>query len=1017
MLYPLTKIRILILCTLAILFIANSNAQSLVINEVMSRNDSSIADKDGDFVDWIELYNSSDNSINLNNYGLSDKEDDLRKWIFPNVNIPSQGFVLIFASGKDLKENELHSNFSIKGSGEDLFLSNNDEEIIDSVEAVDIVTNQSYGRSIDGEENWLFFSTATPRTPNVNGTIFNQQTAVVFNEIQAYNNTNIQDKFGEYNDWIELYNPSSEPINLNGFSLTDDVEEPQKWIFPDVNIGAESFLLVFASGKDLKEDELHCNFEISSSGEDIFLYDENGLYVDFIPEEKLVMDVSFGRLTDGTGDWEKFYCSTPGESNKEGNIKRKLDFSHKPGQYAAAFELDISFEDETNNDKLSIRYTNDGSEPTINSNLYQSTINIGSREGESNYYSSSQFETTLLPYDPVEEVYKINVIRCRIFKNGKPASKIYTKSYMIHPDFDRYTLPMVSIVSDPDNLFSGDKGIYMVGDNYNGTHENTMNCFQRGRDWERKAHFEFFMEDEEIKQDGGLRIHGGGSRRNAQKSFRLYARSEYDGENTFDYPFFDDKPIEEYKRLVLRGQSSSNHSYMTDEVVSNICRNTNMHRMATRPVVAFLNGEYWGLYHIRERIDKHYLKDNFGAEEEDVTLLQNIPYNGNCCIEGDTLEYIGLLGYLKENDINQSAVYAYIEEKIDLEQYATYLITEFWSANSDWPSHNIRYWKANGDNEKWRWIMYDIDFGLRYFGDPSITNYLGNLTANTREEATELGNHLFKNEVFTNMFVELFEELLTTTFSPQNVACEIITYHDLMMPEMQETFNRYPTFITVPVWQNNVENMYKDFAALRPCEIRGQVEAQFNITMDIDDCEVFTPSENPCSFDEVDCENLSVNFLNLPVLTPIGSAIDLFAEPAGGTFSGPGVMFNKFNASTLLPGMHTINYTYNFENGCTVSKNQNILVYTIEFDFVIYNLGVIAPKNTGHIDLEIDVLEDDVFNFEVFDMSGKQVYQNQKHFSKGFYKEQFILENSLPKGMFLVNVSTNQYSYSKKFIR
>lgn len=1017
MLLPLTKVRLLILCSLLLSATINLNAQSLFINEVMSRNESSNVDKDGEYSDWIELYNSSNNPINLNNYGLSDNEDDLNKWTFPDVEISSQSFLLVYASGKDYNANELHSNFSIKGSGENLFLTNTTGEIIDSVEAVDILADQSYGRSIDGAGDWVFFSTPTPAITNTNGVVFNQQTAITLNEIQSYNTTSIQDQFGEYSDWIELHNSSSQAVNLNGYSISDDSEEPHKWIFPEVSIEAGGYLLVFASGRDLKENELHCNFEISTSGEDLFLYDATGLVIGFISEQQLVADQSYGRTIDGTGDWEEFYYSTPNENNANGNVKQKLDFSHKPGQYAQAFELNVYFEDEQTNNELSIYYTTDGSEPNTNSNLYQSALTIASRAGEPNYYSSSQFETTLNPYDPVGEVYKINVIRCRIFKNDKPASKIYTKSYMIHPDFDRYTLPMVSLVSDPDGLFSGDKGIYVVGNNYDGVIERTMNCFQRGKDWERKAHFEFFMEDEEIIQNGGLRIHGGGSRREAQKAFRLYARSEYDSENTFDYPFFPDKPIQEYKRLLLRAQNSSNDSYMTDEVVSNICRNVNIDRMATRPVVVFLNGEYWGLYSIRERIDKYYLENNYGVDEDDVTLLHRSPYNISCCEIGTADEYIELLTYLAENDINDPQVYNYVEQKIDLEQYANYLVTQFWAANRDWPSNNIRYWKAAGDNAKWRWIMYDVDFGLRFHEQPTILNYLGNLINSTNEISTELGNRLFKSQVFTNMFIEIFEHHLATTFTPKNVACEIFTYRNLMAPEIEESFNRYAREITFDTWQFNVRNMYEQFAAFRPCEIKNQIAQQFGVTINIDACSAYIPTENPCSINEVDCQNLSISLVNIPALLPIDTSINLIAEPPGGTFSGPGVLFNKLNTSILQPGMHTITYTYNSDDGCTISQNKSVLVYSIEFNFVNYILGAISPKNINKITLAVKVMKEDVYNFEVFDISGKKIFQKKRHLKKGYYTEVFSLEDNLPKGIFLVNVSTDKYSYHKKFVQ
>lgn len=835
-------------------FLSNLTAKPVIINEIMSKNKTIIADVDGEFSDWIELYNTKKKPVNLKGYGLSNNADDYFKWVFPEVTIPANGFLIIFASGKDYSKDELHTNFTIKSSGKDLFLTNPEGILIDSLEAVGLIEDQSYGRKKDAGKVWLHFSAPTPASSNVDGVLFAGQGDVKLNEIQSHNTTGIQTQSGERYDWIELYNSGKETVKLNGYTLTDDKSQPQKWAFPDVAIDAGGFFTVFASKKNITTgDELHCNFDIKSGGEAIFLYDATGALVDYVLPQQLTMNQSYGRIMDGNEDWKEFYYSTPGKSNQNGNLKHRIDFSHKPGQYAEAFELDIFFEEGQIEDGLRIHYTTDGSEPISSSQLFQKPIKIDSREGQPNYYSSSKFQIKKDTFEPHDEVFKINVIRARVFKNDKPASKVYTKSYMIHPDFDRYTLPMISIVSDPENLFSSSKGIYVTGDNYDKKDERTMNCFQRGKAWERDAHFEFFMEDDTITQNGGIRIHGGGSRREAMKSFRLYARSEYDKKNTFDYPFFPEKPIEKYKRLILRAQISSNVSYMTDEVVSNICKNINVHRMATRPVVLFLNGEYWGMYNLRERIDKYYLASNFGVDKDSVTILKDTPYAIGCNEEGTADEYVALMKYLAANDINDPAVYNYISEQVDLEQFATYLIAQFWSANYDWPIHNVRYWKAPG--RKWQWILFDIDFGMRYPDRPCVLNYVQNLTYATDTLSTELGNHLFKNKQFQIMFADVFEYHLKNTFSPERVACEIFKYRDLMMPGMEENLSRIGSEFNIPYWGDRLKEMYGNFVGLRPCHIRDQIYEQFGIKIDIDDCEVFTPDEDPCDFDNSEGNN------------------------------------------------------------------------------------------------------------------------------------------------------------------
>ena len=163
------KLDLKILSIILIFFISISIQASaqIVINEFMSDNTATLADQDGDYSDWIELYNFSNTPINLLNFSLSDQDDELNKWTFPAIIIPAQSFLTIIASGKNrLAIDELHTNFKISSSGESLYLSDELGQIINQIEPVALTENKSYGRSPDGSDNLLPFVFPTPNGSN-----------------------------------------------------------------------------------------------------------------------------------------------------------------------------------------------------------------------------------------------------------------------------------------------------------------------------------------------------------------------------------------------------------------------------------------------------------------------------------------------------------------------------------------------------------------------------------------------------------------------------------------------------------------------------------------------------------------------------------------------------------------------------------------------------------------------------------------------------------------------------------
>jgi len=325
--------------------------------------------------------------------------------------------------------------------------------------------------------------------------IFGQN--LVINEFMSSNEATLQDKDGDYNDWIELYNTTNTTINLLGFSLSDDDADLEKWSFPDLDILPNSFILVFASDKNrLNIDELHTNFKITSGGESLFLSNESGVVIDQSISIELSSDESYGRIPDGGSAWGIINIPTPNSTNNNSN---SLSFSHKEGFHTSSFPLSIN--SLAGDD---IHYTLNGDKPTENSSKLTGAITL------------TDIPTTpdqeLISYkgweSPSKSIHKATVLRCASFKDGVRTSKIYTKTFFVDTEIlDMYTIPVISLITPKENLFSDDKGIFVPGDNYNDEKpEWTGNYFMRGEEWERDIHIEYFATNGELgfAQDAGI---------------------------------------------------------------------------------------------------------------------------------------------------------------------------------------------------------------------------------------------------------------------------------------------------------------------------------------------------------------------------------------------------------------------------------------------------------------------------------------------------------------------------------
>ena len=475
---------------------------------------------------------------------------------------------------------------------------------------------------------------------------------VVINEVLASNGHTLADPQGEYDDWIELYNQSSAPVNVGGMYLTDDPAEPAKWQFPKnaparTTIPAHGYLLVWADGA-VGDSGLHAAFNLSASGESVALFDRDGLtLVDSVDFDAQRTDISYGRFPDGADIWSPLTSPTPGTQNirvYQGFVE-KPQFSPERGFYEGEVLVSITCP----TPGATIYYTTDGSMP------YQAATGVRSGTVATIYTAPVRItKTTCLragalktgwypsPMETGTYIFVKDVITQSPtgVKPGPawPSSGVngQTIDYGMDPDVvndSRYknlmddallAIPSVSLVTDLANLFDPQKGIY-------------VNALSLGPTWERPVSVELIYPDgtDGFQIDAGLRIRGGYSRAdgNPKHAFRLFFDAQY-GAPQLQYPLFGEEGVAEFEGVDLRtsqnyswsyeGGNSNSHDTFVREVFSrDTQRDMGQPYTRSRYYHLYLDGQYWGLFQTQERPEASFAASYFGGDKEDYDVIKS----------------------------------------------------------------------------------------------------------------------------------------------------------------------------------------------------------------------------------------------------------------------------------------------------------------------------------------------------------------------------------------------------------
>jgi len=671
------------------------------------------------------------------------------------------------------------------------------------------------------------------------------------NELVSNNDGAYTDEDGDSSDWVELYNSGSEEISLQGYFISDDDDDLQKWEFPATPLGPMSYKVVFCSSKDRITEPLHTNFQVKSSGERLYLSDSQGNIIDQIEPRPLAEGFSLARICAETCYWEIMNSISPGEDNMEQSI---VSFSHPSGVYATDIELLLY-----NPLDHEIRYTLDGSVPDENSPLYTEALNL------SDASSSESLISTIAtsPYweEPSGEILKINVIRARTFVAGIPTSQVFSKNYAIGNEvielFNEY--PVFSFQCHADSLFGEERGIHVPGVNFD--QSNTVwsgNYFMRGVDWERDIHITYFEESEAIwAQEVGVRIHGGKTRNGPQKSFRLYARNEL-GAGEFHHQFFDTKEKTVFDKLLLRCHFGCwNKTIIKDELTSYVCRDLNFESQHSRPCVVFINGEYWGLFAIRDFIDSQFIEEEYSFHQDSVDILNHgSGYRPNVdpdwgIYEGENDHYAALMDFIENADMTDFSNFEYIQTQMDVSSMIDYYATQIFFAQKDWPAGNHKVWRGGYEGTKWRWILFDTDSGWGYLGPTNNTMIRATTTTSNNYSNPPWATFLFRKMLESPEFEDAYKArlacLMRNEFSPETLGMAIDRFVNFYTPEMPRNLDRWHLLPSMAIWTARISSELINFGEERRPHLEEHIAEFFDSAYNVDE---YDCSSNPLTVEE-----------------------------------------------------------------------------------------------------------------------------------------------------------------------
>ncbi|HCP40466.1 MAG TPA: hypothetical protein DIT65_01620 [Cryomorphaceae bacterium] len=787
----------------------------------------------------------------------------------------------------------------------------------------------------------------------------------------------------------------------------------------------------------------HADFKLSR-GETVIISDTSENIIDSAYISSAIKNtISRGRTPDGVGAWCLFNSPTPNASNNQSTCYTGVvpapQINLASGWYSAANPVTV-----VTAQNATSHYTTNGDVPDQLDNVVNGTIYIN----ESSVLSVRSFDNngTALPSPTVDRTYIINE--------------------------NSHDLPVVSIITDEDHLWNWYTGIYVMGPNASTSYPYFGSNFWQP--WSRKSRMEFFdgTQTKQFEAEFDLEIHGGWSRAEPQKSFRVDAKSIYTGE--IKHTLIKRKPhITSYNNFNLRnGGQHGLSDRLQDAIMSRLAQGTEIDRMGYQPCIVYLNGSYWGLYGIREKLDEHYVESNHGVPSDEVQLI-----NRDGSLVGSPAHFSESYDIIMNTSTSSDNFLEVFSSRFDIYNYIDYFVFQTYIQNRDWLGidwglNNVKLWRQDTLDATWRYMMYDTDFAFGLYGGNIYQNYIDRARNPTSpNDHSELFDHVLENDDFMCRFTNRYNDLINTTFQTANFNATTDELKAELAPAIPDHISNWSSQMgpySFTSWSNAV-NSIKSYNASRISTARQHINQSFSLygqrDIDLDaypedagviklnsiipelpwegvyhgGCPItakatpnfgyvfshWTSNNGNYQNEEEDSiqvlmninTELTANFDSCSAVIDVDIVADgnllrsEISEEVSGVFYNWSLDGTNISEDSVLYNPTNGNYTLTVRfDSCEIATE----IFTVARES--YSLLLFPNPAIDQLHVQFILGEQNDINLSIYSTSGQKVWQNNRTDFIGQFNE-IIDISTLARGAYILRVETPTKDYTERFIR